>query len=113
MKKKELEKYYKQIKKNLPCSFFMKITFMSEFKKNVHDFISERSVSSLEEIINNFGTAEEISYSFKNMDNSHIKTKARLYLILSISLFVLLILTTYILIEVIQSSGGYVVDIID
>lgn len=33
MEKKELEKYYKEIKKNLPCSFFMKITFMSEFKK--------------------------------------------------------------------------------
>ena len=101
LNKSDLKKYYTSIKKNLSCSFNMKSVFIKDLEENPN--------STIENIIENFGTPEEIAKSF-DKDNEYYKRKAKKRLIVEIALLVLLvvaiIVSSIVICNLIQNLGG-------
>lgn len=109
LNKSDLKKYYTSIKKNLSCSFNMKSVFIKDLNDKVSDFLEENPNSTIENIIENFGTPEEIAKSF-DKDNEYYKRKAKKRLIVEIALLVLLvvaiIVSSIVICNLIQNLGG-------
>ncbi|MDE5715584.1 MAG: hypothetical protein K2I42_05560 [Anaeroplasmataceae bacterium] len=107
--KKELKKYYNSIRKNLACSFNMKSVFISEFNSRVYDYLEENPNQTIENVIEYFGSPEEIAKSF-DKDNEYYKSKARNRLILEIILITLLIVSIlvscFVICNILSTLGG-------
>ncbi len=112
LNKKELKKYYTSIKKNLSCSFNMKLVFIKELNDSVFDFLEENPNSTMENIIENFGTPEEIAKSF-DKENEYYKRKSRNRLIIEIGLLALLviaiIISSCVICNILNDLGGDIV----
>lgn len=109
LNKKDLKKYYTCIKKNMVCSFNMKSVFIKELNDRVSDFLEEKPNLTIDNIIDNFGTAEEIAKGF-DKDNDYYKRKAKNRLIIEIVLLVLLItaiaISCYFICKILTDLGG-------
>lgn len=109
LNKNDLKKYYTSIKKNLSCSFNMKSVFIKDLNERVSDFLEENSNSTMENIIENFGSPEEIAKSF-DKDNEYYKRKAKNRLIIEIIILVVLIIciivSSIVICNLIQNLGG-------
>lgn len=89
--KKDLNKYYSSIKKNLSCSLNIKFIFIKELQERISDFLQDNPDSTMEIIIENFGTPEEIAKSFVDKDNEYYRKKAKKRLIFEIIFLIILI----------------------
>lgn len=109
LNKNDLKKYYTFIKKSLSCSFNMKSVFIKELNDRVFDFLEDYPNSTMENIIENFGTPEEIAKGF-DKDNEYYKRKARNRLIVEIVLLVLLVvaiaISSYVISIILNDLGG-------
>lgn len=73
--KKQLKRYYKDIKHNLPCYNKTMRKMVDDLKMSVDIFIEENNITDFKIIENHFGTAEDISREFAmGLDNSYIKS---------------------------------------
>ncbi len=109
LNKNDLKIYYTSIKKNLSCSFNMKSVFMKDFSDRVSDFLEEKPNSTIDNIIDNFGTPEEIAKSF-DKDNEYLNRKAKNRLIIEIVLLILLVvaiaISSYVICTILNELGG-------
>ena len=62
--KYEVRRYLKNVKSSLPCSFSAKAAFISMLKAQISDFIDKFPDSSINDVINQFGTPETIASEF-------------------------------------------------
>ncbi|MDE6656393.1 MAG: hypothetical protein K2J85_05315 [Anaeroplasmataceae bacterium] len=112
LNKNDLKKYYTSIKKNLSCSFNMKSVFIKELNDRVSDFLEDNPNSTIENIIENFGTPEEITKGF-DKDSEYYKRKARNRLIIEIALLVLLIavitISSIVICNILNDLGGDII----
>ena len=105
--KKQLKRYYKDIKHNLPCYNKTMRKMVDDLKMSVDIFIEENNITDFKIIENHFGTAEDISREFAmGLDNSYVKAyKLKKYILISIvSIFAAILivvssLATYIYIK--------------
>ena len=74
MDKKELNNYYKEIYKNLPCSYGIKKVFIKSFKNRFNEFIEDNPNSTIDDLKKNFGEPKEIINSFEGQ-NAFVNTK--------------------------------------
>ena len=109
----EVKNYLKKVKKELKCSMFLKRLFIRELKNNIENYIAENNDTTILDIINYFGEPNEISKSFSLENDKKLIFKARVLSVIILIMAVSLVFLTFIVIEVIESSGGIVVDIID
>lgn len=104
---KDIKKYCSEIKKQLSCSNSIKLAFISELKNRIYEYIEEHPGEeiTISDIENRFGTPENIALSFTSTeDMQYLHKKARKYIfykILSFVLLIALIVTAYILADVI------------
>lgn len=104
---KEIKKYCHEIKKQLTCSSNIKLAFISELKTRIYEYIEEHSNEEITifDIENRFGTPEDIALSFASTeDMQYLRKKAKNYIfykVLSVILLLALIVTAYILADVI------------
>lgn len=72
---KQLQSYFKIIKKNLPCYNKAMKTMLDDLKVSVNTFIEENGVTSFTQIEQHFGTAEDIAKEFAvGVDNAYVKS---------------------------------------
>lgn len=109
LNKNDFKKYYTSIKKNLSCSFNMKSVFIKDLDDRVSDFLEDNPNATMENIIENFGTPEEIAKSF-DKDNEYYKRKARYRLLIEIALLVLLVvaitISSIVICNILNDLGG-------
>lgn len=67
---KELNKYYREIKKNLPVSRKEKKKFVSELKGSIEEYMGRNREVSSQEIMEQFGTPEAIALSFIEQEDN-------------------------------------------
>lgn len=105
----ELNDYYKKIKKNLTCSKSIKKIFINDFKNRVGEYVDENPNVSIDDVINTFGTPNDIIKGFDN-ELDYYKKKARKRLIITITISVVSILVIGVLIfvlsDLINNRGG-------
>jgi len=90
----ELRNYYKQIKKNLPFSKQSSI-LLKNLKNSIDDYISLHSHFNIQEIIDTFGTPDEIAMSFiASIDSKELKKQLSAKRIIFIGFLSLVILFT-------------------
>ena len=109
IRKKELRKYYKTIRKKLYCPFNMKHILMSEFSNRVLDFLESNQDADINTIINYFGTPDEIVRNF-DINNVSLKNKVKKRIIIERILFiiilVIIIVSSFIISKIIIDMGG-------
>ena len=72
---KQLQSYFKIIKKNLPCYNKAMKTMLDDLKVSVNTFIQENDITSFTQIEQHFGTAEDIAKEFAvGVDNAYVKS---------------------------------------
>lgn len=104
---KQLQSYFKIIKKNLPCYNKAMKTMLDDLKVSVNTFIQENDITSFTQIEQHFGTAEDIAKEFAvGVDNAYVKSykfkKRVTAIVLSILALILVIvasLALYIVVE--------------
>ena len=69
LSKKQLNKYYRTIKKRLPCKMSDTKKLLSSLKQNVQLYLMSNPEATINDIYAHFGTAEEIASSYLNEDN--------------------------------------------
>ena len=112
---KEIKKYCTEIKKQLSCSSNIKLAFISELKNRIHEYIEEHLGEEITifDLENQFGTPENIARAFASTeDMQYLHKKARKYMfykVLSIVLLLALIVTAYILADVIINNHTIIV----
>jgi uncharacterized membrane protein len=102
---KDMKKYLKGIKNELTCSSYLKSAFIYEFKEQVKYFINDNSNTTIDDIITNFGSPEEIASSFKSPnDFNRLNKLAKKYkyikiftVVLSIAIIIALIVIVVLL----------------
>jgi len=105
--KKQLTRYFKNIKKNLPCVNPAMRKMLDELKTAVNTYIDETNSADFNEIEQHFGAAESIAAEFAlGVDNTYIKSykfKKRITVIVLSALAAILVVVTavaiYIVIE--------------
>ena len=113
--KRDCKKYFKEIKKELTCSSNMRLALISELKKEITYYIDQNVDCTINNIIDNFGTAIEISSSFETRsDLEKLKKIAKKYTLLKIflpiiALFLISIVTFTIIliIYIVRDRGSY------
>lgn len=72
---KQLQSYFKIIRKNLPCYNKAMKTMLDDLKVSVNTFIQENDITSFTQIEQHFGTAEDIAKEFAvGVDNAYVKS---------------------------------------
>lgn len=72
---KELKRYFKDIKKNLPCCNTAMRKMLDDLKASVNAYINENGTTQIDEIERHFGKAEDIAKEFAvGLDNAYIKS---------------------------------------
>lgn len=61
---KQLRKYYRDIKKALIGNAAKRRTLLMSLKMNVENYIAENSVTDMQEILEQFGTPEEVTEAY-------------------------------------------------
>lgn len=119
--KKELNKYFKNIKRNLPCTNKDIKKLLSSLKESVATYIDDNNIDNLSKIEQHFGTAESVANEFTaGLDNAYIKSykfKKRIAMIVvalftAVSLAVVS-LVIYIYINTNKNLPAYTVDEIE
>lgn len=73
--KKLLKKYFKEIKRNLPCYNKSMRKMLDDLKVSVNTFVSENDINDFNVVVAHFGTAQDIAREFTvGLDNSYIKS---------------------------------------
>lgn len=106
--KKDLRKYYKEIRKELTCSFRVKCEFISELKCSVKEYIHSNLDVEINDIINHFGTPNEIASNFSDINIKKLMRKANIRLAIIIILCILLFIATWIIIEFATSPNSHI-----
>lgn len=72
---KQLKRYFKSIKKNLPCYNSAMRKMLGDLKISVTDYITQNGCTEFQEIEKHFGTAEYIAEEFAaGIDGAYIKS---------------------------------------
>lgn len=72
---KQLQSYFKDIKKNLPCLNSAMRKMLNDLKVSVNTFIEENNITDFTQIEQHFGTAENIAKEFAaGIDGAYIKS---------------------------------------
>lgn len=94
---KQLQSYFKDIKKNLPCLNSAMRKMLNDLKVSVNTFIEENNITDFTQIEQHFGTAENIAKEFAvGIDNSFVKSykfKKRITAIVISILVAILVIT--------------------
>lgn len=105
---KQLKKYFKEIKKNLPCYNTAMRKMLNDLRLSVDTYIKDNNVTDFEKIIEHFGTAEDIAKEFAvGIDNSFIKSykiKKRVITIVISILTVIMIAISTLVVYIIAMS---------
>lgn len=64
------KKYFRKIKRNIPYFATNRRKFLQDFRENLSSYLSERETASEAELIERFGSPEEIACSFLPADNT-------------------------------------------
>ena len=109
IRKKELRKYYKTIRKKLYCPINMKHILMSEFSNRVLDFLESNQDADINTIINYFGTPDEIVRNF-DINNVSLQNKVKKRIIIERILFiiilVIILISSFIISKIVIDMGG-------
>lgn len=105
IKKKELNNYFRNVKKGLKYSFNVKQQLMKSFKNQVYEFIEINENVSIEDIINEFGDSKNISLNLKDEELNYYKKKAKIMLIIEIITILLSIFLMVLGIVILHSLG--------
>lgn len=104
--KKEIKKYLSEVKKGLHCDISFKKAFLSDFKNELTNYIDEHQEVTIENIINEFGSPNQIVSNFKSSDYLALKKKININLFIGIFFIILSILLIFALIYIIYNLGG-------
>lgn len=100
--KKELKKYFREIKKNLNCGFYLKRGFMAQFKESLNEFIENHNDEDLtiDIIYKHFGTPDVIAKSFDDIEDvSKLREKSsKLLMTEIITIIVSLVVVVFLMI---------------
>lgn len=111
----QLTLYYKEINNNLCCPNRIKRVFIKEFKNRISEFIEDNPNCSMDDIIENFGTTNDIVSGFSNNEN-YFKEKAKKNLIIAVTIsiiatVVIIVLVLAIYFTIIDMGGDIIVSI--
>lgn len=95
--KNDLNRYYREIKRNLPCPRKIRKTFLAEAYKLVNDFMENQPDATYDDIVKSVGTPEELAATFLStlMDGEKIekyhqkRRKRKFFLVALVSLFII------------------------
>lgn len=104
----ELKKYYAAIKRELPCGFHVKYLYMKELKHSINEYIIENQIKNIDDIKDQFGSAQEIARGFADNDIKRLKRKSSIQLAIIIILCILLIISGYIIYEIVTGSSSHI-----
>ena len=104
--KQDYKKYVKSIKTRVICKYSLKKMFLIDLKSRISDFMALNPDATILDIENQFGSAEEIANSFKDIITEQIMKKAKLYKILMIISIVILIILAIFIYELLRGYGG-------
>lgn len=116
---KELKKYYRDVKDHLICDNKTKQRIIASLKEDISIKLETCSISSIDDIIEIFGTPEQIAANYRIEDFKKINNTKRVItkaVIIALSIIVLIIFAyfAFVLIGDLISGNGYVeVDVRD
>ena len=113
MNKAELKGYYAEISDKILCDRKQKSAFIKELKANIDEYLTINPEADIDNIKEEFGTAEEIANSFiTNSDTTKIKKmldyKKLMLLAIVIALLIYLAFVVISLIDVHTEAHGYI-----
>lgn len=99
--KKNLKKYFKEIKKKLNCKSYLKLGFMADVKASINMLLDtlDESERTIENICNKFGTAEDVAASFDKIEDiTSLRRKSRRAIIVQVvSILILCVVIAFLL----------------
>lgn len=105
---KELKRYFKDIKKNLPCYNTAMRKMLDDLKASVNAYVNESGTTQIDEIERHFGAPENIAKEFAvGLDNAYIKSykfKKRVTAIVLSVLAAILVIIAAIAIYIVASN---------
>ena len=116
---KELKKYYKDIKKVLICDKKTKLRIIDSLDNDIKAKIGDGSITTIDDVIEIFGTPEQISTNYQIDDLKDLHNTKRIIIkavLITLSIIVLIILAyfAFVLISDLIFGNGYVeVDVRD
>lgn len=116
---KELKNYYKDVKKVLICDKKTKLRIIDSLDNDIKAKIGDGSITTIDDVIEIFGTPEQISANYQIDDLKDLHNTKRIIIkavLITLSIIVLIILAyfAFVLISDLISGNGYVeVDVRD
>ncbi len=105
-RKTEIKQYLREIKKGLP-DLNTKIAFSSLMKERIGEFLDAHPDATMEEIVGEFGTPEQILQGFEPEDYGEaLKKKRRLLLIAEIAIAILVIALMVAVVALVDASSN-------
>ena len=111
--KKQLKYYFKDINRKLLITRNKKSFFIS-FKNSVYEFTDSHPSFTMDDILQNFGTPDEIAKSFAlDIDYKLLNKRTKIKRLLISSIFalssIIIIYLSFALVDVHRSANGYIV----
>lgn len=79
VQKKQLSRYYRQIKANLPCTGIMKRQLLARIKDSIDTYLVDHPNATMDEIITQFGAPQEIATAcLEEMDPKKISADLKI-----------------------------------
>ena len=109
--KKQLKIYLKEIKNNLNCKYYLKLGFIAKVQEDLNEYLEHLPPSdqTIENIKQNFGTAEEIARSFDRIEDiSQLKRQCKILFIsqfITITVSILIIVFLLVIIMKMFADG--------
>ncbi len=119
--KRELERYYRSISKELICGGIEKRAIIGSIKDSVECFMSDHPDADIAAVIENFGSAKEVAEEyFNNETNEVVKAKVKRSRTIVISVIVALVIALLVYIAFIvtaiisnlKTTNGYAIEYI-
>ena len=100
LSEKELKKYYKQIKSNLPMYTSKEKKFISDLQSSVCEYIEAKPECIMDDIVERFGTPNEIVQTYlegvEDIDPKKLKLyRRKIKIIIGVLLVALITVTAY------------------
>lgn len=118
---KKLKQYYKSVSKELVCDLKTKRRIVRAIKNSASCFIMDNPRASINEIIEHFGTAQEVAEEYCDNESAttiNSKVKRTKYIVISVVVAIIIALSIYVitvaimLVADIKGSNGYGVEYI-
>ncbi|MBQ4570447.1 MAG: hypothetical protein IJB21_01995 [Bacilli bacterium] len=107
----DAKKYFKEVKKNLSCSWLKKKVYIDFIKSNISFEFALDSTTTYDDLVQLLGEPKKVADDFNLADKSEIELRSKIFsntILLAIILIIVIIILIILLIIIYKNLGGSV-----